>query len=480
MNLQEFADILKRHPAYPTLEAWAQARHSNLQLNGASGSSVPLLAHTAQKSQGRAAVFVAHDQEEAAYLYNDLLGLSPAEKVFYLPSSYKKKILDGQPQDAPSQVLRTEALSGIGNITGWTIVTYPEALSERVIDQALLSKETLHLHQGEKTDLQFVTNLLEQYGFEQVDFVYEPGQFAVRGSIIDVFSFSSDLPYRIDFWGDEIDSLRTFDIENQLSVSSLDDITIVSNILHSQAPENEASVFSFFPKGTLLCVCDGAFACDRIGEIWEANGHHPHFAKPEEFATALSEYSLLEWGHHPLCQIKNQLTLDQEAQPLFHKNFDWVTDDLSKRHALGYDIYICSDNPKQIDRLSDIFAERTEQVAFKPLTGILHEGFIDHDLRICVYTDHQIFDRFQKYQLRSAKARAGKLALSLKELMQFRIGDYIVHSDHGVGRFGGLIKMEVGGKMQEMIKLTFRDDDILFVNIHWLHRISKYKSKEAT
>ena len=480
MNLQEFAEIAKKHPHYPEITKWVQSRQTSILLKGLDGSAAPLLLHTAQKSQGRSAVYVLHDQEEAGYFYNDLLGISPTQKVYYLPSSYKKRVVEGQPKDAPNQVLRTEALSSIGNTEGWTIVTYPEALSERVVDQSLLTKETLHLRQGEKTDLQFVTEMLEQYGFTQTDFVYEPGQFAVRGSIIDVFSYSSNLPYRIDFWGDEIDSLRSFDIENQLSIESLDNVTIVSNIIHTENTGKEESVFSFFPKGTLLMVCDGEFIHDRIADIWTANGQHPHFLNPEDFAKAMAEYSVAEWGHHPLRTIRKHLDFDEEAQPLFHKNFDWVAEDFEKRHAAGYEVYVCSDNPKQIDRLTDIFAERPEQVTFKPILGILHEGFIDHDLQICVYTDHQIFDRFQKYQLRSAKARAGKVVLSLKELMQFSIGDYIVHSDHGVGRFGGLVKMDVGGKTQEMIKLIYRDNDMLFVNIHSLHRISKYKSKDAT
>ncbi|MBP5260038.1 MAG: transcription-repair coupling factor [Paludibacteraceae bacterium] len=450
-----------------------------LQLHGLSGSAAALVLYEAQQACGLSAVYILRDADEAGYFYNDLLQAGDERHIFYLPSSYKKKVQADAPKDASNLVLRTEALSRLKRTRGWTLVTSPEAFAERVVTQAELENETLFLKQNQHITMEEVESNLRKYKFNQVDFVYEPGQYAVRGSLIDVFSYSSDLPYRIDFWGDEIDSLRTFDIANQTSIASQEEISIVSNAVQTARAEELSDIFDFFPKNCLLAFLDGRTTLDTIAALHQADNGGGLFLAPESLTAALEHFRTLDWGNHPIAESRRRIDFDESLQPVFHKNFDLTADDFAKRLAIGYEVMVLSDNPKQTDRLRDIFAERLEQTPFTAVSGVLHEGFIDHDLKICVYTDHQIFDRFHKYQLKSTKTRAGKVVMSLKELMQIQVGDYIVHTDHGVGRFGGLVRMNVGGHMQELIKLTFRDDDILFVNIHSLHRISKYKGREG-
>ncbi|MBQ4032578.1 MAG: DEAD/DEAH box helicase, partial [Paludibacteraceae bacterium] len=373
---------------------------------------------------------------------------------------------------------RTEALNVCNSSECWAMVTYPQALAEKVVSRKNLSSETLHLSVGEKVDLQFVIDTLTEYGFEQTDFVYEPGQFSVRGSLIDVFSYSNDLPYRIDFWGDDIDTIRSFDIENQLSVASLDKVSIISNTVN-ETVENLVPITEFMRDDTVICLFDAKFTFDTIEQVSGANPDSESFITGSDFEAFTREHKTLEIGSSNYFKTRNTLEARQAPHPVFHKNFEFAASDFKSRQLDGYKVYVLSDNPKQTERLKDIFEDKQYNIKFLPVTSALHEGFIDHDLKICVYTDHQIFDRFHKYSLKSNKTRAGKVVLSLKELMQFQIGDYIVHVDHGVGKFGGLIRMETGGKVQEMIKLIFKDDDIIFVNIHSIHRISKFKGREG-
>ncbi|MEE1183349.1 MAG: transcription-repair coupling factor, partial [Paludibacteraceae bacterium] len=437
MNIAEVVQTLQKSENYKELEKWLTGTSKALKIGGTQGSAPALFVHTAQKAAQLPAVYILHDAEEAGYFYGDLCQLSE-QNVYYFPSSYKKKIKDGLTKDAPNQVLRTEALSALQGDAPVTLVTYPEALTELVIAPALLSKETLQLKVGNTLSTDYVIELLLEYGFTQTDFVYEPGQFSVRGSLIDVFSFSNDVPYRIDFFGDDIDSIRTFDIESQLSIESLNEIAIVSSTVNT-TEENLVPIFQFFKECTLMGLFDAAYCLDVMTNIANENTESSQFINPQDVATCFSSFRCIEWGLRNHFAARKQVHFNQAVQPIFHKNFDLVSTDFAQHMALGYQVFVWSDNPKQIDRLKDIFEDRPEKISFTPVINIVHEGFIDHDLKICIYTDHQIFERYHKYSLKSTKTRAGKVVMSLKELMQIQVGDYIVHQDHGVGRFGGLI-----------------------------------------
>ncbi len=373
------------------------------------------------------------------------------------------------------------------------VVTYPEALAEKVVSQQTLTDKTLRLKVGGHCEISMVADKLDSFGFERVDYVYEPGQYALRGSLIDVFSFSSEYPYRVDFFGDEIDSIRSFEVDSQLSREKMDSTSIIPDL--TRYGGNEVSFLDFFPKETVLCLKVFLWVRERIESVTgetlspraavaladegDGKGHIPSTIDGREFATRVLDFKRIEFGTKPTGIPNATLTFDTLAQPIFHKNFDLVGDAL--RHFLQekYRIYILSDSAKQIDRLKAIFEERGDNLPFTPVNKTLHEGFTDHTLRCCFFTDHQIFDRFHKYNLKSDKARSGKVALSLKELNQFEPGDYVVHVDHGVGRFAGLYRIPNGDTTQEVIKIVYQNDDVVFVSIHALHKVSKYKGKDG-
>ncbi len=476
VDIKEFSQSLTSHRVVNGINQWVESSHKNVCIQGFCGSSCALFFASSILAKTNT-VYILNDAEEAAYFYHDLLQLLSPDDVYYFPSSYKKRVREGDQKDAANQVLRTEALNDISQKQSWILVTYPEAIAERVIPQQDLSKETLHLAVGEKLDSDFVISLLVEYGFERVDFVYEPGQFAVRGSIIDVFSFSHDVPFRIDFFGDTIDTIRTFDIESQLSIEKKTHISIVSNSVNIE--ENAlVPLFKFFTNKVVYTIKNTPYVVDLIDKINQENDE-TRFILSTEWIEQWQGNKVIEFGNSPFFSSPHIITLNQNIQPIFHKNFDLLADSLTEYIAQQYQIYVLSDNPKQTERLKDIFEDKNFPITFTPINKTIHEGFVDNDLKICVFTDHQIFDRYHKYSLKSQKTKAGKLVLSLKELMQFQVGDYVVHSEHGVGRFGGLIRTEINGKTQEVIKLLYKDDDIIFVNIHSLHRISKYKSKEG-
>ena len=479
MNINDLVKIVERSEGYKEIEKWFSSTSKFLKLGGMFGSAPALFVHTAQKKADAKALYVLRDAEEAGYFYNDILQLSPSNEVFYFPSSYKKKVRADLQKDGANLVLRTETLNALSKNQAKVVVTYPEALAELVVKPKALESESLTLKAGESADLNTLSEMLTDYGFERVDFVYEPGQYSIRGSILDVFSYSNDLPYRVDFWDDEIDSIRTFDIENQLSVESLNEISIVSNILQSTVEEELVSVLEYFPKDFIIGFIDAAYTQDIIKQISNENDDTALFISKEDFDAECRQHKCIEWGVRNFFSSKKTINFNQGIQSVFHKNFDLVASNFKEFQSQGYEVLVLSDNAKQIDRLKEILADRPEHISFTPVINIVHEGFIDHDLKICVYTDHQIFERYHKYSLKSNKTRAGKVVMSLKELTQLQVGDYVVHVDHGIGKFGGLIRTEINGKMQEVVKLLFRNNDIVFVNIHSLHRISKYKSKDG-
>ncbi|MBP1614183.1 MAG: putative transcription-repair coupling factor [Bacteroidetes bacterium] len=439
-------------------------------------------------------VFVLGDLEEAGYFYHDLTQVLGAEDVLFFPSSFRRAAKYGQ-KDAANEILRTEVLSRLQKgDTSLCIVTYPDALAEKVVSRKGLKDKTLKLSVAERVDTGFITDMLHSYGFESVDYVYEPGQYAVRGSIIDVFSFSSEYPFRIDFFGDEVESIRTFEVESQLSKEKKENIAIVPDL--GLANDGDTSFLDFIPTETILAMRDFLWVRERIQAVHdealtpqailsqeseEGGGFslEGRLIDGSEFTLRALDFRRIEFGNKPTGTPDASITFNVAAQPIFHKNFDMVADSFNDFLENGYTLYICSDSTKQTDRIRSIFEDRGDKISFIGVERTLHEGFADHVLKMCVFTDHQLFDRFHKYNLKSDKARSGKVALSLKELNQFTPGDFVVHTDHGVGRFAGLVRMPNGDTTQEVIKLVYQNEDVVFVSIHSLHKVSKYKGKEG-
>ena len=461
---------------------------------GLSASSASLFSSVLVAQDSNPFVFILGDLEEAGYFYHDLTQVLGTEKVLFFPSSFRRAIKYGQ-KDAANEILRTEVLSRLQKgEQGLCIVTYPDALAEKVVSQAELSDKTLKISVGERVDSVFVTEVLHSYGFEYVDYVYEPGQYAVRGSIIDVFSFSSEYPYRIDFFGDEVESIRTFEVESQLSREKKEGIVIVPDL--AVTGKVTTSFLDFIPKDTVLAMRDFLWLRERIQAVHDEALTPQAFAVQEaeenggitlegklidgsEFTVRALDFRRMEFGTKPTGTVDATVSFHTTAQPIFHKNFDLVSASFKEYQERGYTLYICSDSTKQTDRIRAIFEDRGDKISFIAVERTLHEGFADDTLKICIFTDHQLFDRFHKYNLKSDKARSGKVALSLKELNQFTPGDFVVHTDHGVGRFAGLVRIPNGDTTQEVMKLVYQNEDVVFVSIHSLHKVSKYKGKDG-
>ena len=487
------ADFQKRFAAHPQLKKyaeWAKSLERNLKISGLSGSSLSLIAAGAFQLNPHFQVFVWNDADEAAYLYNDLRQIVGDEQVMFFPSSYKKAIRLSQ-LDSSNEILRTEVLNRLTNSAHpCLIITYPEAVLQRVVTTESVKSQTIRLKKGENISIDFLTETLAEYGFRRVDFVYEPGQFSVRGGIVDIFSYSHEQPYRFDFFGDEVESIRMFDIETQLSQSYKESVEILPDMHQGDGRNTLVSFPEFLPKNTGFHFTDALFVKDRINQLYDealikanavqstADLYGTHITG-DEFLQFVEPFQKVEWANKAHYKSAVSIDFNTSAQPIFHKNFDLIAENLKKHIQEGYQLYICSDSVKQTDRISAIFTDRNDDISFIPIKNTLHEGFIDHDLKLLCYTDHQIFDRFHKYRLKTDKTRAGKVVVTLKELNQLQQGDYVTHIDHGVGKFGGLVRTNVNGKMQEMVKLVYKDDDIIFVSIHALHRISKYKGKEG-
>ena len=438
-------------------------------------------------------IVIGDSADDAGYLYHDLTRLLGDEAVVIFPSGYKRDIKYGQP-DPASQVARTEALGLIRDSRDLKIVvTYPEALAERVATRDDLSGHTVILETNTPIDLVETEKWLRENGFKEVDYVYEPGQFAVRGSILDIYSYSNELPYRIDFFGDEIDSMRTFSVETQLSVENVTSLSVTANV-NAGATNKGISLLEFIDPSTVIAARDALYTVGRIRAIAEekfsqsaviADEGDPtameHVIDPDRFATNLDRFTMILFtaSNTPPTGCTASIDMGCTPQGLYHKNFDLIGESFSDFLDKGYKLYILSDSAKQIERLKEIFKDRGDDITFDSVMPTLHEGFVDHQQKRCVFTDHQIFDRFHKYNLKSDRARSGKLALSLKELGSISIGDYIVHVDHGIGRFAGLVRTDINGKTQEMIKLVYQNDDIIFVSIHSLHKLAKYRGKEG-
>ena len=490
MTLSDFQHLYAHHPQVKALAQWASSLEPNVKITGLSGSSSSLMVASIFKTQPNTHILVMNDADEAAYLYNDLKLMLATDDVFFFPSSFKRAIKLSQ-LDAANEILRTEVLNRLANNTSpCVIVTYPESLMQKVISENGMRTKMLKMTVGESLGIDFVVEMLHEYKFERVDFVYEPGQYSVRGSIVDIFSFAFELPFRCDFFGDEIESIRIFDIETQLSQEHKNEIIIVPD-LHRDTTSPHVSFMEFMGAKCWMSFANVTFVRERMNQLYDealvkanAGEHkvsslHKSLITGDEFLKLIEPLRKIEWGEKAHFKSKITVAFNTSPQPIFHKNFDLVADNLKKWLHDDYRIYILSDSTKQTDRIAAIFTDRGDNITFQPVKNTLHEGFIDHDLSILCYSDHQIFDRFHKFQLKTDKTRLGKVVMTLKELNQFQIGDFMVHVDHGVGVFGGLVRTNVNGKMQEMVKLVYKDDDIIFVSIHALHRISKYKGKEG-
>ena len=462
------------------VDEWTKGKEKKLNIKGVEGSLRALLFSCLyQKGQQRLFV-VMNDSESAAYFYHDITQLIGDQDVYFYPSSYKSSVkYDQQRQDAGNEILRTEVLNCLeSQDSHFLIVSYPEALTELVVKTEVLKEKTFEVRAGESVDSSFMIQMLLEYGFSRVDFVYEPGQFSVRGSIIDIYSYSCEYPYRIDFFGDEVDSIRTFEVESQLSKEKKEKIAIVPNIHDKQVVSD--SILSFLPEQTILSLFDYQFTTEMLANVCETVEEKSQFIEFESFVKQIHSFRLVDFGGHCCLKEASQILFHSSPQPAFNKNFDLIADEFERRIAEHYTICLLSDNKHQIDRLDSIFKDKGLNILFTPVLKALHEGFVDEDTHLCCYTDHQIFDRYHKYSLRSDRARSGQASLTLKDLNSFKPGDYVVHIDHGVARFGGLIQVDVNGKKQEVIKLLYKNDDLLLVSIHSLHKISKYKSKEGS
>ena len=491
MEIKELCEIFGSKVRCDALKALlADRKNRTASIDGLAGSAAAMLFASLPRRK-EPFLIIANDIDEAGYMYHDLCQIADESATLIFPSGYKRDIKYGQ-TDAPSEILRTEVLNRwYGSHAPLCVVTYPEALAEKVQSREVIDKSTICLTSGSTADSTAIGKQLRELGFSEVDYVYEPGQFAIRGSILDVFSFSFELPYRIDFFGDEIESIRTFNVETQLSVENVDSISIING---SNADSTAgASLLDYIGDDAVLLCHDHEWLLSRIEAICSEKfsesaiiaeeGDKESMKKIVDFETFKLRFtSFRRIDYHfgeSNCRSKAHLAMHCAPQGIYHKNFDLISASFKDFLAKGYKIFILSDSAKQTERLKVIFDDRHDQIGFTPVLQTIHEGFVDDDMKICVFTDHQIFDRFHKYNLKSDRARSGKLALSLKELNQIEVGDYIVHVDHGVGKFGGLLRTDVNGKMQEMIKLIYQNDDIIFVSIHALHKLAKYRGKEG-
>lgn len=543
--LMEIREISNIYSALPQCGAFLKAVNDesvkHLFLKGMVASSAPVFfaaaaSRTENDKKGAqkplTAVFILQDNDEAGYFYHDLTQILGTDNVLFFPSSYRRAVKYGQ-RDAANEILRTETLSrlsaahtdrkGKDNPGFLYVVTCPEALSELVVSKRNLDERTISIGVGDIVNLTDLGRKMRSLGFEEVDYVYEPGQFAMRGSIVDVYSYSSELPFRIDFFGDEVDTIRTFEVADQLSKDSKETVQIVPEL--AQTVTDKQPFTALLPEDTLLVFKDRLYLCSAIEQIYDNGFSKQAFTERLEGATemeqeqimremrkennlvsgvefrkAISGFRFVEMGAHPSGTPQTTITFNISPQPLFHKNFELLAQTLEDFLLQGYRLYILADSEKQTRRLKEIFESDelravrnarhqkspnsealsvADNITFTPVDHTLHEGFADADLRLCFFTDHQIFDRFHKYNLKSDAARTGKMALTMKELQEMEPGDFIVHVDFGIGKFGGLLRVPVGDSYQEAIRIYYQHGDIVDVSIHSLYKISKYRRADT-
>ena len=460
-------------------------KSATVHLENLVGGALSLYSAAAVSKRGGVNIFVAEDRDAAAYLLNDFYTLLDEECVHFFPTSYKRSIVYGK-EDAQGVVQRTNTLNAIRHRKSNYLVvcTYPDALAERVADEKALSNNTIRLKVGDEIKIADLESMLVELGFQMVDFVYEPGQYSLRGGIVDVFSYSESRPFRFDFFGDEIDSIRRFNISSQLSHDKAQEVEIIPNL--NTASIEKVSLVKFVGEANYWFY-DADYVLRRVNDLRKRV--LGELESPAEIDTLMTSRRILleDMQEQNVFLLRDNLkervadktiTFSTVPQPKFNKQFDILADDLEDAELKGYERYILSENKTQIERLENILHQiKRGNVTFKPLAVTLHEGFVDHALKMCLYTDHQIFDRYRRYRINGEIKRDEQMTVA--ELNALKLGDYVVHIDHGVGRFGGLVKVNQGGKMYEAIKLVYKDNDVLFVNVHALHRISRFKSGDA-
>lgn len=492
LNVQQLVKRIEQQDSVHALKTHLKSGCSSIKIDGLNGSAQSVVASLILANE-QVLFFVLNEKDDAAYFYNDLFNLTQSDRILFFPSAYKRSIQYGQ-EDPSGIIQRTAVLNALKEGTpkdGFlAIVTYPEALIEKVVSSEKLRTNTLKISIGEKVSIDFVRDVLLEYNFERVDFVFEPGQFAVRGGIVDIFSFSDNRPYRVDFFGDEVESLRTFNIDTQLSEDRLPFIEVVPNLKNASLSELKVSIFDYIPESSKFWVVEPDFVHRRFVEI-DANtdvtkiesaqgkGEKQEWIiTPDSLLEGFTRFSVISLAPSALVSGNAVVEFSTTPQPTFNKNFELLSNTIMDNGEMGYTTCLISENPAQVERLHAIFDSITKKhIEFDFVQLALHEGFVDHQAKLCCYTDHQIFERYQKYKLRGELNKSE--SITIQELSNLQIGDFVVHIDHGVGVFGGLVKTEVNGKMQEAIKLVYRDNDVLFVNIHALHRISKFKSKDS-
>ena len=491
MNIEpkEIQHIYAQHPGVDALmQLREEGGKKHAFLEGLFGSSAAMvLCGLKQRAPEQTMLIVMNDAEEAGYFYHDMMQITADSNILFFPSSFRRAMKYGQEDDA-NRILRTEVMSRLTNRRrkeGLVIVTHPEAIAEKVASQSDLEEKTLSIAVGDSISRDEVEKRLKALGFKEVTYVYEPGEFAVRGSIIDIFSFSSEYPYRLDFFGDEVDSIRTFEVDSQLSRERTEEASIVPKVTGKES----VAITSFLPKNCILVTKDIDFVKGSIEKLHNEGftlqarlseselPKMPELMSADEVAAFAKSTRHWEMRNSNSAQIK--VKFDTSLQPLFHKDFDLVSQNFKGYIEKGYKLFLLTDDLHQAERLKAIFEERGDDIQFTAIGHTIHNGFCDNTLKIALFTDHQLFGRFHNFRLRSDRARNGKVALTLKELKEFGIGDYIVHIDHGVGKFGGLVRIPNGTATQEAIKLIYKNDDVVFVSIHNLHKISKYRGKEG-
>lgn len=505
----EIREIQKQYSTLPQIAAVSKLldkKQKSIYLKGLSASAAPLLFAALDERRKETIVFILQDSDEAGYFYHDLTQIMGDKDVLFFPSAYRRAVKYGQ-KDSANEILRTEVLSRITTETTHSlyIVTCPEAVSELVVSKSRLTENTISITEGDELEVSELAKRLRTLGFNETDYVYEPGQFALRGSILDIYSYSCEYPFRVDFFGDEVDTIRTFTIETQLSGDRRDHIEIVPSLGNTN--ETKVSFLSLLPPSAAIAVRDRDFVEQSVGKIYDEGFAQQAYTermagateaeqaeimramKKESvlvarsvFAAQLSTFTLIEFGNSTAGIPGAVVSFDITPQPLFHKNFDIIKQSFTDYIVNGYRIYILADSVKQNERLKAIFEDMGDEnsvISFTPVEKTLHEGFADNTLKACFFTDHQIFDRYHKYSLRSDKARSGKMALTLKEIQEMKPGDYIVHIDFGIGMFGGLLRVQDGDRIQEKIRIIFQHNDIVDVSIHALYKVSKYRSATA-
>lgn len=495
MRASDFLSIYKADGLIKTVAAAIKAPGADpVRLKGLSGSLDSVLLAAIFKLHPQDYIVVLQDREEAAYFQNDLQNLLERE-VLIFPMSYKRAYEYDETENA-NILMRAEVLNRLVNkTTAEIIVTYPEALTEKVINKRSLASNTFSVKVNERLDIAFLEEFLHNYDFEKTDFVYEAGQFAVRGGIIDIFSFAYELPYRIELFGDEVDSIRTFEPGSQLSVEKLDKVNIIPNVQTKLIQEERQSLLEFISPDTKLWFKDVQFTVDIIqkgfekvqgsfDKILQTSGAQvilsPEklFDTGERFIQRTNTFKRIEFGSRFVLESGTTFDLKSSAQPSFNKNFELLADNLHDQQLQGYSNFIAADMPRQLERLKGIFEEINVGLKFQPLEFAIRQGFVDHVLKIVCYTDHEIFERFHRYKAKEKFTKSK--ALTLRDLYALQPGDFVTHIDYGIAKFAGLEKREVNGHEQEAIRLVYRDDDLLYVSIHSLHKISKYSGKEGT